>query len=82
MNIRSIGTIAVSAIVIMTFGATLLLILTKSVPESATRLADVMMGALTTAFVGVVQYWVGSSSGSAVKTELLAQAPPVVIDNK
>ncbi len=33
----------------------------------ASRLADGIMGAVTAQFVGVVQYWVGSSNGSRMK---------------
>ncbi len=40
-------------------------------------LANIMVGTLGTAWIGVVQYFFGSSSGSDRKTELLAAAGPV-----
>jgi len=37
----------------------------------------IMLGALGAAFGAVVNFWLGSSSGSAAKTELLAQSQPL-----
>lgn len=39
--------------------------------------ADILVGALGGAFGAVIGYYYGSTAGSARKTELLAQAPPV-----
>lgn len=41
-------------------------------PETNTRLLDIMFGILTSAVVGVINYYFGSSAGSARKTDILA----------
>lgn len=46
-----------------------------AVPSESQRVLDVMTGSLGTAFIGIVNYHFGSSSGSAKKTEILAQTP-------
>lgn len=48
-----------------------------SVPASSKDLLNIMLGSLGAAWVSIVSYYFGSSSGSARTTELLAQAPPV-----
>ncbi len=46
-------------------------------PPASEKVMDIMLGALTTAWIAVVTYYFGSSAGSAQKTDLLAQAPPI-----
>jgi hypothetical protein len=65
------GAALVSLIVLGTFGLVLWLVLTAQIPSGQERIADTLVGILGTLAVGCVQYWVGSSSGSAQKTELL-----------
>lgn len=67
----------VSFIVLGTFGIVLYMVLNEKIPTGQERIADTMIGILGTLAVACVQYWVGSSRGSARKDELLALAPPV-----
>ncbi len=48
-----------------------------SIPPSSKDLLNIMLGSLGAAWVSIVSYYFGSSSGSARTTELLAQAPAV-----
>jgi hypothetical protein len=57
------------------FFSLLWLLAFHSVPVQSERILDVMVGALGTAWIGVVTYYFGSSAGSAEKTRLLAQSP-------
>lgn len=77
MNLDIIARATVSIIVLLTFLAALGLVLTKSLPAGSEQIANVMLGYLGAMATGVVSYWVGSSAGSAKKTELLAMAQPV-----
>lgn len=67
---------AVSLAVLVLFGAALWLIFHVQLPPGAAEVANVMLGSLGTMASSVVTYWIGSSRGSAKKTELLALAPP------
>jgi hypothetical protein len=41
---------------------------------------DLLIGAWVSAFTGVLGYWIGTSSGSERKTDLLAQAPSMSVE--
>ncbi len=58
----------------VTFGffGLLWLLAFRAVPESSKSILDVMVGSLGTAWIGIINYYFGSSSGSAAKTEILA----------
>lgn len=71
------GAALVSALVLVTFGLVLFLILTEKVPAGQEALLNVMLGALTTMASAVVGYWVGSSAGSARKDTIIAASPAV-----
>lgn len=64
------GAPLVSLVVLITFGVVLYRVLSAPSGETDPN-AVMMLGALTTMASGVVQYWVGSSAGSAAKDKLL-----------
>lgn len=65
--------------ILLTFGEFSLLysILFVSIPEANQRIADMMFGSYTTAWLGSVGYWYQTTFGSNAKTNLLAKAEPV-----
>lgn len=65
------GAPIISAIITAGFFAMLYMVLVREIPEGSQRLADIMLGWLGAAFSAVVGYWVGSSAGSAQKTNLM-----------
>ena len=71
------GAPVVSLLVLATFGAVMLAAMTKSLPAGSETAANLLLGNLAAMTSAVVSYWVGSSAGSAAKTELMArgQAP-------
>jgi ABC-type cobalt transport system substrate-binding protein len=52
------------------------LVLNPPKPDS-TGVSFMLFGTLATAFGAVINYFFGSSQGSAEKTEMLAKAPPI-----
>ena len=70
------GAPVVSTIVSLGFFITMYLAFTVPLPASGETVLNVLIGVLATSFAGVVNYWIGSSSGSAVKTEHLAASVP------
>ena len=71
------GAPVVSLVVVATFGVMLYVLLSGHVADGNSPAAQLLLGTLVTAFGGVVQYWTGSSAGSADKTKLLAMAAPL-----
>lgn len=55
------------------FFSLLFLMVFKPMPIANAGLFNVMLGALGTAWIGIVNYYFGSSSGSAAKTEQLGK---------
>ena len=68
----------VTAIVLVSFGAMLTLVLTAAIPEANKEIANIMLGTLGGMASTAVAYWLGSSAGSARKDEALRAAaqPP------
>lgn len=54
------------------FFALLTMLLTHSIPPNSQQVVDLMTGSLGTAWIGIINYYFGSSSGSAQKTAILA----------
>ncbi len=69
--------VIVSVIVTLMFAGALCLAFTHVMPAGNESLLNLIIGALAAKFGDSVAYWLGSSSGSARKSELLAAAPPV-----
>ena len=63
----------VSALVLVLFGACLAAFLFHGVPEESATLLNILLGTLAAMASNVVGYWVGSSAGSARKTDILAE---------
>ncbi len=62
--------------VIAGFFGILLVMMFRDLPASSKEAALIMLGALGSAFSGVIAYFFGSTAGSAEKTKLLAQSAP------
>lgn len=59
-----------SAIILVAFGALIAVVLTGHIPDDkAMPLANVLLGSLAAMATQVANYWLGSSSGSAAKTD-------------
>jgi len=62
-----------SGIILVAFGSLIYVVLTQSGPdERAMPLANVLLGSLAAMATQVANYWLGSSSGSAAKTDQIA----------
>jgi hypothetical protein len=65
------GAPIISILITVGFFAMLYVVIRQEIPESSQTLANIMLGSLGTSFTAVVGYWVGSSAGSAQKTNTL-----------
>lgn len=70
------GAPIVSVIVILGFFFTLYVTMTKPLPAGAETIINMLTGVLAAGFGSVIAYWIGSSAGSAIKTEHLAASVP------
>ena len=66
------GAPLVSIIVLLTFALVVFVALTRTMPQGAEPVLNVLLGTLGAMATSVVGYWVGSSAGSARKDERLA----------
>lgn len=73
------GAPALSAVILMAFATMLFVVLTRAIPDGSGPLANVLLGSLAAMATQVANYWLGSSAGSAAKTELLANSVPAHI---
>lgn len=71
MNQQMWGAVIISALVLIQFALCCFLVLFREVPTGSQQAALVLLGALASNGTLVVGYWVGSSSSSARKDELL-----------
>jgi hypothetical protein len=68
----------VSGIVLTTFGTVMWAALTRQLPAGSETIVNMLLGTLAAMASSVVSYWVGSSAGSAHKTQLLYQSQPAL----
>ncbi len=68
--------VILSFVVLMTFGTVMWLALTRALPPGSETILNMLLGTLAAMATSVVAYWVGSSAGSATKTEMLYRSRP------
>lgn len=73
MNRDQIPAAIMSVIVLLLFGGALALMLTRALPPGSEALLNIMLGTLGAMSAGVVQYWIGSTAGSANKDKTIAR---------
>ena len=73
----NVAPILLAIIITSGYFAALVFVLTNPVIKESERIIDMMLGTLTAAFIMVLNYFFGSTAGSAKKTELIARAGPV-----
>ncbi len=69
----SSGAVLVSVVVLVIFGAVMVLIFVRAIPAGSDTIVNVLLGSLAAMATSVVSYWVGSSAGSARKDDRIAQ---------
>ena len=67
------GAPIISALVLLTFGVVMWLAMTKALPAGSETILNMLLGTLGAMSVSVVNYWVGSSAGSARKDGMISQ---------
>jgi hypothetical protein len=68
--------VVISAVVLITFGGVMWAALTRALPAGSETILNMLLGTLAAMTTSVVSYWVGSSAGSAQKTDLLYRSAP------
>jgi hypothetical protein len=63
--------VLVSIVVLATFGVVMAAALSHALPAGSETILNMLLGTLAAMATSVVSYWVGSSAGSAQKTDLL-----------
>lgn len=71
------GAPVMSGIVLLAFAIMTYVVVSHSIPAGSEQIALVMLGTLGALATACVQYWVGSSAGSARKDDRLANMVPV-----
>jgi hypothetical protein len=77
MTLRDKVPACLAATITLGFFGVLGYMIRLGIPKEGHDALLLMLGGLGTAWTGVVTYYFGSSAGSAAKTDLLAQAPPI-----
>ena len=71
MNLKDIFQYVLGILIVLCFFILLYYLVKKEVPEVNSNLLNLIVGALLGSFSTVVQYYYGSSKGSAEKDQLL-----------
>ncbi len=66
----------VSFVVLATFGLVMWAALTRALPAGSETILNMLLGTLAAMATSTVSYWVGSSAGSAQKTDMLYRSAP------
>lgn len=66
----------VSLVVLATFGLVMWAALSRGLPPGSETILNMLLGTLAAMATAVVSYWVGSSAGSAAKTDMLFRSQP------
>jgi hypothetical protein len=66
------GAVWISILVVCGFFTSIILAMTQAIPEGSENLAYLLIGTLASGFSSVLGYWIGSSSGSKEKNQMLA----------
>jgi hypothetical protein len=74
----ALGAPLVSVAILASFALVIWLAMTRVLPVGAETMVNLLLGSLSAMASSVVAYWVGSSAGSAVKTDLLFRSQPAV----
>jgi hypothetical protein len=65
------GAPVVSVVVLVSFGTVMWVAMTRALPTGSETIVNMLLGTMAAMATSVVAYWVGSSAGSAAKTDLL-----------
>ena len=68
------GPVAISLLVVITFGIVLFLLLTRVIANADSSLMTMVIGGLAAKFHDVVSFWLGSSAGSKAKDDIVSLA--------
>jgi len=66
----------VSFVVLVTFGLVMWAALTRALPAGSETILNMLLGTLAAMATSTVSYWVGSSAGSAQKTDMIYRSTP------
>ncbi|MCG7985074.1 MAG: hypothetical protein JAY90_20280 [Candidatus Thiodiazotropha lotti] len=69
----SIGAVLISVIVVLSYAIAIIYVMTEEIPAGSQNLTYLLLGNLGTGFGMVLTFWLGSSTGSKEKTQVLAQ---------
>ena len=75
MVVKDITPKLLALVVTLGFFGVLAYMMVLSVPAASRDVLNIMLGSLGTAWISIISYYFGSSSGSDRKTELLSAAP-------